>query len=157
MPSILSAMLFCPVRSVAQAEGVVADMETRLPIRDAHLRTNTGEEVKTDYRGRFVLQKPFSSVAIRASRYDLLTMKADQFRRDTVFLLPEYTRLGEVVIIGRHLKPEFNMVKEARKGAERAPKTGGISGFDFLSVFDRSHRHISRKQRQREKEILRKY
>lgn len=148
----LSVAAPCP----AQRTYVVIDMETRRPLRDVPAYTNTNEQAKTNYQGRFVLIKPFKRLVISHPGYFQLELTAEQAARDTIVLLPKLNKLHEVVVTakGPRIGPDFK--KTAREAAMATPASSGI-GFDFFSMFDRSKRHVSKKDRQKMKRILDKY
>ena len=57
---------FAALRVAAQSGGVVADMSSRKPLRDALVVTDGGEKIATDYRGRFALSGSYRGASVIA-------------------------------------------------------------------------------------------
>ena len=157
-------IFFCLCQHVlctAQTKGVIADMESRKPLRDVTVHSSANEIVKTNYLGRFVLISTFTSVTITCKGFLSRTLNRDEMQRDTIFLLPRMSELDEVVIYAKAPKIGFDLKSLTKDASLSAPRSGGIgAGFDFfkpLERFDRSKRYVSRKQRRKQKEILDNY
>ncbi len=144
-------------RSVAQTDGVVADMSSRRPLRDAIIITDRGTQVTTDYRGHFSLDGSYGSAGIMCKGYLTRRMTAGEMRRDTIFLIPDVKTLQGVEIVapsdGRTALKKS--IESDMKALPKTPKSG--FSFDFGSLFDRSKRRVSKKERARQKQILDNY
>lgn len=151
--TILSA---APGLSAAQTDGVVADMKSRLPIRDAKISTSSGHFVTTDYLGRFHIPKPFTSATVSCRGYMQRNIKTDGVPRDTIFLIPLANTLAEVEITASGT-PRTNMTEMVRKHAAQTPRTNSGLNFDFFRMFDKSVRYVSKKEREKQKRILDNY
>ena len=145
----------------AQTRGVVADIVTRVPLRDVRVISDANEVDSTNYRGEFALKKPFSNIRLGHKKYLSRMLDADELRGDTVYMIPLVSELSEVVVTGRApriSKGFFSGMDEAvAAGAAMAP--GGIK-FDFfapLARFDRSKRYVSKKKRKHQQEVLENY
>ena len=125
----------------SQTRCVVADIETRRPLRGVRVTTDTNATIETDYTGTCILPATFKSLA---------------FASYTVLLLP--TMLNEVVVYGKAPKPGFDLQEAARRsariGAMKAPR--GVK-FDFFRMFDKSTRRPSKKEREMNERILKTY
>lgn len=144
-------------RSVAQTDGVVADMSSHKPLRDVIIITDRGTRVTTDYRGHFSLGGSYGGASIMRKGYMKRNMTAAEMRRDTIFLIPDINTLQGVEIVapsdGRTALKKS--IESDIKALPKAPK-GGLT-FDFGSLFDRSKRRVSKKERARQKQILDNY
>lgn len=144
-------------RSMAQSGGLVADMSSRKPLRDAVIMTDGGERVTTDYRGQFVLSGKFRGATILCKGYIKRNITAEEMQRDTIFLIPNINTLKGVEIIAPN--DGMGALKRSMDSEAKAipikPKTG--FSFDFFSLFDRSKRRVSKKERERQKRILDNY
>ena len=143
---------------------VVADMETRTPIRQVLVFLPNRESVRTNYRGEFVLRTdPFSLLRLRHPKYHELKITAAELaHEDTLLLLPRENPLGEVVVYG-HRKDEQSklnalhnqinnqMIEELRALAHKP----GVN-FDFGELTDFKGR-ARRKRAERIKRSLEKY
>lgn len=143
---------------------VVADMETRTPIRQVLVFLPNRESVRTNYRGEFVLRTDtFSLLRLRHPKYhELKVTAAELAREDTLLLLPRENPLGEVVVYGHrkdeqaklnalHNQISSQMIDELRALAYKP----GVN-FDFGELTDFKGR-ARRKRGERIKRSLEKY
>ncbi|MGI6232873.1 MAG: hypothetical protein ACOYJF_08515 [Prevotella sp.] len=123
---------------------VVADMETRVPVRDVKVITNTGHRDTTNYRGVCYIPEKFDTLVVYKANY--LTEKlAFKDVKDTTYLLPNSHRVGEVTVWGDDRQRRLDAAIErwskgaASEGAAEAPS--GIFSFDLGKILDRRKRH----------------
>ena len=140
--------------SYAQWSGVIVNMETGVPIRDVHIFTNYNKMVTTDYRGRYTLEEPFTSVTITHGKFLQLSLKREELR-DTIALLPSANSIGEVVIWGE--MPRIGVKeKEISEDAKYYYTPSSGFSFDFFELFRRKSR-MSKQQRKKHEEIIESY
>ena len=96
----------------SQTRCVVADIETRRPLRGVRVTTDTNATIETDYTGTCILPATFKSLAFASYGYMRRKMNKEELT-DTVLLLP--TMLNEVVIYGKAPKPGFDLQETARR------------------------------------------
>ena len=96
--------LFCLLvvtQMLAQTEGrvvVVADLETRRPIRDVLVYLDNGDHVKLGWQGKFMLyHHKFKRATFSHPDYLRRVMDSQEFTVDTVFLIPLCQTLSEVI------------------------------------------------------------
>ena len=153
---VFTLLLFGFLSVSAQISGVVVDMETKKPLPYVKIKTDNGHFYATDYKGCFRIKDEFKSVSFSNFSYLKREMNRSEVG-DTIFLLPYI--LNDFVVYGTNLKkPHFTF-----KSVGKANPITGVSkpsGMDFLgwlNVFDRSRHHPSKKERQKNKEILDNY
>lgn len=140
----------------AQTHGVVASLDTRLPLRDARIATDRRTSATTDYLGRFILDAPFRSASISCKGYLTRRLRADEFQADTLFLIPLAVKLQGVEIVApRATRNVEGWMRSVRSSALSAPSAGCT--FDFFSLFDRRVRHVSAAERAKQKKVLDNY
>ena len=140
--------------SYAQWSGVIVNMETGVPIRDVHIFTNYNKMVTTDYRGRYTLEEPFTSVTITHGKFLQLSLKREELR-DTIALLPSANSIGEVVIWGE--MPRIGVKeKEISEDAKYYYTPSSGFSFDFFELFRRKSR-MRKQQRKKHEEIIESY
>ncbi len=138
---------------LAQTQGkvvVVADMETRRPIRDVLVYLDNGDYVKLDWTCRFKLyHHKFKRATFSHPDYLRRVMTSQELNVDTVFLIPLCQTLSEVVVTAKAptISPQiFQSVGEAVAGSAVKP-----SGKDFLSLLrpkDRKRKKLGKKTRE---------
>jgi hypothetical protein len=155
---ILASIMLTICFSVkAQMKGVIADVEAHRPLRDATIHTNTNVIVTTNYRGEFFIASPFKSATITCKGFMYRIASASQMQGDTIYMIPNITTLSEVQIIAKKPTMGFNIKEWTRGIAQDAtPRSSGFA-FDFSRLFDHRVRHVSKKQREKEREALSKY
>ncbi len=122
---------------------VVADMETRVPIRKAVVTTKDGYRDSTNYRGIVHIPKDFDTLRVYKAGY-LMTRLSLKEAGDTTFLIPSGSSLREVTVWGKDGSNRANdnmaggLRQAIREGAAAAPK--GIASFDFANMIDRRGR-----------------
>lgn len=129
----------------AQRTCVVADMESRKPIRNALIMTDTHHAAKTNLYGYFAMKYAFDSATVSHPSFHSTSVKRTALP-DTIFLLKKMNLLQEVTIYGVD-KQKRSLVfhkESARNAAAGAPRrsSGTISmTFDFADMLDRRKRH----------------
>lgn len=118
---------------------VVADMETRVPLRDAVVTTKDGYRDSSNWRGIVRIPTEFDSITVYRKGYlpEVLAMKD---AKDSTYLIPSGIDLGQITIwgkdgSGRQMKafaPGF--ARAIEQGSAYAP--AGIAHFDFGKILD---------------------
>jgi hypothetical protein len=138
----------------AQTMGIVLDIETREPVANVQIYTNTNKIFTSDFKGRYAITSPYSSVTLSHSGYVKRTLDREEMK-DTIFILPKSVSLNEVVVIGTAPKISITISKAvaeaAALGAASAPQ--GI-GFDFFKMFKH---HVSDKDRKKRHDAIAHY
>lgn len=131
-----------PVPDRAVRKHVVADMETRVPIRKAVVITKDGFRDSTNYRGVVTVPKAFDTLTVYKAGYlpAKLTLKE---AADTTFLIPSGSSLREVTVWGKdgtnvNGKMGDGLKRAIEEGKAAAPK--GVATFDFANMIDRRGR-----------------
>jgi hypothetical protein len=139
----VSASAQTDAQSVSLRKFVVADMETRVPIRSAYVITNTGYRDTTNYRGVCYLPAQFDTVIVYKPNY-LSEKLAYKEVTDSTYLLAKNHALKEVTVWGKDRQKELDEnvsnwgAAAAAMGAAEAPK--GIVSFDVAKMLDRRGR-----------------
>ena len=150
---ILMSIAWC-MTGHAQWSGVIVNMETGVPVKDVHIFTNANKMYTTDYRGRYTLEEPFSSVTITHGKFLQLTLKREEMT-DTIALLPNVNTIGEVIVWGE--MPRIGIkTKEIGEDAKYYYTPSSGFSFDFFSLF-RKRYHMNSEQRRRHDEIIENY
>lgn len=118
---------------------VVADMETRVPIRKAIVSTKDGYRDTTNYRGIARIPKDFDTLRVYKAGYlqTKLTMKE---AGDTTFLIPGGRSLKEVIVWGKDgsNRANDNMAgdwrRPLRKVLQRLPRVLQVSILPICST-----------------------
>ncbi|HEY9544046.1 hypothetical protein [Prevotella sp.] len=113
---------------------VIADAITRTPLRDVNIFTADNQAVKTNWRGEFILSsRNFKRITIGHPKYYSRVMEPQDFRQDTIVMIPKAHTLTEVEVIGhRHGGMLFKQpTKEEMTMAH--PQTGGINVLGILA------------------------
>ena len=80
---------------------VIADAITHTPLRNVLIYTDNNQSVKTNWQGEFILSsRKFNRITITHSKYYTRQMEAQDFRQDTIMLIPKIHTLSDVVVIG---------------------------------------------------------
>ena len=149
MPFIM--VLAPTLYAVAQRSSVVVHMETGVPMRGVIVITNSGERATSDYQGRFLLSKPYTSLTLTHSGFVPLSLERSQMT-DTIALMPQFNTLEEVTIWGRGRHVESKAVEMPGY----IKNFGGPSGHDFLSIF-KKRVGLNAKQRKKHQWIIDNY
>lgn len=143
-------------RCHAQVDGVVADMKSRLPILGAKISIGNGREVVTDYRGHFRIAAHTGGATVSCRGYMQRRVGGSALAADTIFLIPMINMLPEVEVKASS-GTSVSITEQVRRSTAAIPRGSTGVSFDFFSMFDKSVRHVSRKERERQKRILDNY
>jgi hypothetical protein len=121
---------------------VVADIETRVPIRDVIVITETGYKDTTNYRGICYIPQTFDTLTVYKANY--LTEKLlHKEVKDSTFLIPNSKRISEVTVWGKDRTTllEENVEKWSRQNGQLPdPDKAAIASFDFAKMLDKRYR-----------------
>ncbi len=156
---IITCLMAGWIEVYAQRTCMIADMETKKPIRDALIMTDTRHGARTNIYGYFEMKYNFDSATVSHPSYFSLKVKRATLP-DTVFLLRKTHILQEVTIYGTdRRKQSIAFIQEAaRRAAAEAPQPGGgavTKTFDFADMLDRRRRH-DRKELKKLQKIFKK-
>ena len=150
---LLTVFSMALLQMQAKSDGkviVVADMETRRPIRDVLVYLDNGDEVKINWTGRFRLYHlNFKRATFSHPDYLKRVMDVSEMTGDTIFLIPTCHTLNEVVVTAK--APQVNL--QIGKSIEEAVASSGVkpSGKDFISLLrpkDRKRKKLGKKTRE---------
>lgn len=151
----LSFLLCRYTSATAQSVGVVADMQTHLPIRGVTVRTSSTRHVVTDWQGRYKIDYQHHGATFSCVGYMARKLTTEEMLRDTVWLMPLTTKLEGVVVVAP--KPDLKNAVGLRRDELSMLGRHSSMSFDFFRMFDRRVRHVSQKERERQKRILDNY
>lgn len=135
----------------AQVKCVIADMETRVPIRNVKIFTDKGDVYVTDYTGQLKIDKPF--VSANVSHVSYLERKARREEmHDTLYLLPKENTLNTLYVWGKERQRIKSLAASAVADASSYAPPGGIATFDFFSMFEK--KPLDKKTRKKNKNLL---
>ena len=122
----------------AQRTCVVADMESRKPIRNALIMTDTHHAARTNLYGYFAMQYAFDSATVSHPSFHSTKIKRTALP-DTIFLLKKLNLLQEVTIYGvDRQKASLAFMKKSAQEAGAAnppaPSASAAVNFDFASI-----------------------
>jgi len=144
---------FCSNNQVlAQDSLIVVDKETGTPIRDVRFSTDRGDVYISNYRGCIHITNPFEKASISHPSYLLRKIDYSEIT-DTLWLLPDAIRLGEVVIWGKDRSHIKDLVADATKDAPAYAPAPGLVTFDFFKLFER--KPLNKKARKKNEQLLR--
>lgn len=129
----------------AQRTCVVADMESRKPIKNVLIMTDTHHAARTNLYGYFAMQYAFDNATVSHPSFHSTKVKRTALP-DTIFLLKKMNLLHEVTIYGVD-KQKHSLAfhqKAAQNAAAGAPQPSSgtvIATFDFADMIDRRKRH----------------
>lgn len=153
---IQAALLVTTVQMAwSQTRGVVAGLDTRLPLRDARVSTDRQTSAVTNYLGQFELQGAFRSANISCKGYLTRRLNADEFQVDTLFLIPLAVKLNGAEFVAP--QASRNVKQWMRNVSSSVGSLNSGFTFDFFSMFDRRVRHVSAAERAKLKKVLDSY
>lgn len=134
---------------------VVADIETRVPVRNVVVWTRDGYKDTTNYRGICFIPQQFDTLFVTKANY--LTEKILSTEvKDSTWIIPNSHRLSEVTVWGKDgeklLKERMadGFKKAIEEGNAEAPK--GIASFDVGKMLDkrgrRDQKHLKKVRKQ---------
>lgn len=96
---LIVSLLTASANAEAQ-QFVVADMESRVPIRDVLIHTNDNQDTKSNWDGTFSLKEGFEKIMFSHLNYEKRYVLKSELKGDTIWLMPNMHALREVVIYG---------------------------------------------------------
>jgi hypothetical protein len=139
-------LLFPLIASAQEAERplkkfVVADIETRVPVRGVIVSTGDGYRDTTNYRGVCFIPVTFDTLTVAKANYLTERILAKEVK-DSTFLIPNSHRLSEVTVWGkdRATRLQENAEKWSREGASKGSAPKGIAAFDLARMLDARYR-----------------
>lgn len=148
----LLLVFLLPLGLRAQRYCCIADIETRVPLRDAIVRTNTNHWARTDYRGYWNMPYAFDSVTVSKTGYVPRTVRNAELP-DTLFLLPEAHQLGTVEVWGKNQASIRAMEERVKDAVAKEPVGEPLISFDVANMLDKRGRR-DRKHRKKAHEIF---
>ena len=95
---------------------VVADMESRAPIRDVLIHTDDNQDTRSNWDGTFSLHEGFGKINLSHLNYEKRYILKSELKGDTIWLMPNMNALREVVIYGE--RRFDNRMAEMRKSTK---------------------------------------
>lgn len=112
---LILSMLATSVSTEAQ-QFVVADMESRVPIRDVLIHTDDNQDTRSNWDGTFSLHEGFGKINLSHLNYEKRYILKSELKGDTIWLMPNMNALREVVIYGE--RRFDNRMAEMRKSTK---------------------------------------
>lgn len=122
---------------------VVADIETRVPIRDVIVITETGYQDTTNYRGICHIPQTFDTLTVYKTNYltEKLLLKEV---KDSTFLIPNSKRISEVTVWGKDrttlLQEKVDKWSRQNGQLPDPSKPAATIGLDFAKMLDKRYR-----------------
>lgn len=113
MRKLLILSLLATSASAEAQQYVVADMESRAPIRDVLIHTDDNQDTRSDWDGTFSLHEGFGKINLSHLNYEKRYILTSELKGDTIWLMPNMNALREVVIYGE--RRFDNRMAEMRK------------------------------------------
>lgn len=117
---------------------VVADMETRVPVRDAVVSTKSGYRDTTNYRGICYIPVQFDTLSVSHGKYLTERLTAKEIK-DTTYLIPNSHQISEVTVWGDGTPSVSKGLTEQIRQIFRDNTPGGLA-FDFAKMLDKRYR-----------------
>lgn len=143
----LYILLMFPLVAMAQEaerplkKFVVADIETRVPVRGVIVSTGDGYRDTTNYRGICFVPESFDTLTVAKANY-LTERILPKDLRDSTFLIPNSHRISEVTVWGKDRATQLqeNVEKWSRQGASKGYAPQGVASFDLAKMLDKRYR-----------------
>ena len=100
MRKLLILSLLATSAGAEAQQFVVADMESRVPIRDVLIHTNDNQDTKSCWDGTFSLHEGFDKIMFSHLNYEKRYVLKSELKGDTIWLMPRMNALREVIIYG---------------------------------------------------------
>lgn len=100
MRKLLIVSLLATSACAKAQQFVVADMESRVPIRDVLIHTDDNQDTKSCWDGTFSLHEGFDKIMFSHLNYEKRYVLKSELKGDTIWLMPRMNALREVVIYG---------------------------------------------------------
>ena len=136
---------------------VVADIETRIPLRNAVVITTKGYRDTTNYRGICYIPENFDTLTVYRASYLVEKLLPNEIK-DTTYLIPSGKSVKEVTIWGKSTSSRLTEgIDEMKKRMlPNANGSGVVTSFDFARMLDsrykRDQKHL-RNVRQKFREM----
>ncbi len=121
---------------------VVADIETRVPMRDVIVSTKDGYRDTTNWRGICYVPNDFDTLTVAKASYIPERIVRGELR-DSTFLIPSGSAIGEVTVWG---KDKIGEKVDEWKRYTPLPVGGSGMAFDFAKLIDgrtrRDRKHL---------------
>ena len=121
---------------------VVADVETRVPIRNVIVATGDGYRDTTNYRGVCFVPETFDTLTVYKANY-LTERLLPRELKDSTFLIPNNRRISEVTVWGDdpNKRVQENADKWTRQdGSIPSSGSGLVIEFDLARMLDKRYR-----------------
>lgn len=158
--SLIMSLLATSACAEAQ-QFVVADMESRVPVRDVFIHTNDNQNTQSKWDGTFFLKEGFDKIMFSHLNYEKRYVLKSELKGDTIWLMPNMHALREVVIYGERrfdkrmtqmMKPNPDQNLDAQLAQIKIPAGFNPIGF-ALWMYDLTFRK-SVEERSRRKKAL---
>jgi hypothetical protein len=116
MRRLLILSLLATSASAEVQQYVVADMESRAPIRDVLIHTDDNQDTRSNWDGTFSLHEGFGKINLSHLNYEKRYILKSELKGDTIWLMPNMNALREVVIYGE--RRFDNRMAEMRKSTK---------------------------------------
>ena len=137
---LLLLLAVVSIKSFAQRNLVVVDVETLVPVVGANVVSREGTSV-TDSLGHVLVSDSCQSLSFTHVNYESRIINVTELRRDTVFMISKLLNIKEVVVFGNGPLNElsFDMKKELKRKAvdaqlAAANPNSGIQVFEILKL-----------------------
>lgn len=131
---------------------VIADLETKVPVRDAMVITSGGYRDTTNYRGVCYIPTQFDTLIVYKANYLSEKMLAKEVG-DTTYLIPNSHRVAEVTVWGqdRQRRLEEAVERWVRESTGDPRLSNSVLSFDLGNILDRRGRHDAKQLRKTKK------
>lgn len=155
---LIVSLLTASANAEAQ-QFVVADMESRVPIRDVLIHTNDNQDTKSNWDGTFSLKEGFSKILFSHLNYEKRYVLISELKGDTIWLMPRMNALREVVIYGeRRFDKRMEQMRKsgldqsvdaqlARTKIPSGPNVLAIASWLFENTFGKNLEKRARRKR----------
>ena len=88
MKKLLIGLLLIVSTCVEAQQFIVADLESRAPLRDVLVHTDDNQDTRTIWDGTFLLKDGFNRISFSHPLYEKRYVLKSELKGDTIFLLP---------------------------------------------------------------------
>lgn len=113
---------------------VVADIETRVPLRGVIVSTMDGYRDTTNWRGVCYVPDKFDTLTVAKVNYLAERLIRSELK-DSTFIIPSGSAIGEVTVWGKN-----GVQYKVDAWKEGTPLPSGGGSFDFAKMIDKRHR-----------------
>lgn len=162
-PVTIIMLIICACHCQAQ-QLVVADMESKVPIRDILIYTDDNQETKSNWDGTFSLKKGYKKISFSNPNYEGRYVTKEELKGDTIYLIPKMNALREVVIYGQRKsltektgvmlsKVDAQLIGAGNGGANLL----GLLALAYDEIWGKKIRHREELKKQKYKMIMDNY